>query len=169
MKNTVVTVLLVAMVVCHGGNIEVGWSHSLPLAGEKLLITVKGAPPGFSAEVTSPRDGQQQPVALQAAGNKLEMLPEEDGFYELALYGPDRTLLEKIEFPVLGRTVHVIFWDCPTTQRYVSARQIWPEKVRLLAHARYVELTWAPVEARWQTERSPASMPADAGERRHPD
>ena len=145
MKNTVVTVLLVAMVVCHGGNIEVGWSHSLPLAGEKLLITVKGAPPGFSAEVTSPRDGQQQPVALQAAGNKLEMLPEEDGFYELALYGPDRTLLEKIEFPVLGRQIHIIFWDCPTTQRYVSARQIWPEKDGDFWLTRgTLNLTWAP-------------------------
>lgn len=120
-------------------------SANLPLVGESLYIDL---PELTGATVSCVGVGSSVTAAVNAepsaAGTRFKIDFPADGFYKLTVADRFGTVVANREIPVLGRPVQLIFWNCPVQQKYVTARQIWPEDRTHWSDRGVIKLCWAP-------------------------
>ncbi len=120
-------------------------SANLPLAGESLYIDLPELTEaaircvGVDGSATATVN-----VEPAAAGTRFKIDFPTDGFYKLTVADRFGTVVAAREIPVLGRSVQVVFWNCPVQQKYVTARQIWPEDGTRWSDRGVINLCWAP-------------------------
>ena len=123
-------------------NITFSETYYMLKRGDVWNLTISGAE-NISVNLRCERTGKISRIT--PVNGTYQIKTDNDGFYTLLIKDPAGKELKSHEFAAVSRIPDLVFWDCPVGQRYVTDRQIWPDKDgQDWLHRHVSNLRWAP-------------------------
>ena len=143
MLKNIILILLLSVLSVSAEEITFKLSKSIPVKQQELSVSLSKA---VRFKLIDP-DGK---TVFEKTSGKFTFVPKKSGFYRL------RFEKQTVTFPVTAKMLNIVYWNCPRTVKYLTAKLIPRSKreqdLKYWENRGVIPLAWIPGVARkWKT------------------